>query len=113
MTNWQANANNVRKYKAVWGEDGLETTVLGLTFVVHENHLSKEGKLTLRCVSSVGPGSASFMPPPASPHVNRNNPAAASTASLANYDQNLEPHIVSPVMESMEVRFEGYIHSFL
>ena len=115
----QANSINVRKYKAVWGEDGLETTVLGLTFVVQENHLSSQGKLTLRCVSSVGPASASVVPPPqtqtqpeqpALQHVN--DQPAASTASLAGYDQNYEPHLLSPVMESMEVRFEGII-SFL
>ena len=102
----------MRKYKAAWGDDGLETTVLGLTFVVKQNHLSSKGKLILRCISSVGPASASVVPPPqtqpqapVSYHIN--DPPAASTASLAGYDQNYEPRQLSPVMESMEVRFEG------
>jgi len=29
--NLQANESNIRQYKSVSGEDGLETTVLGLT----------------------------------------------------------------------------------
>ena len=113
----QANANYMRQYKAVSGEDGLETTVLGLTFEVQEIHLMDQGKLTLRCVASVGPSSSThnvhnnnknnqYLPPR-----HNNPPPAASTASMGygdtNYPSEQQQHIGNQVMETMEVRFES------
>lgn len=109
----------MRQYKSVSGEDGLETTVVGLTFEVQENHLKDQGKLTLRCVASVGPSSSAH-----NSHNNNNNnnqyllprhnnnpPPAASTASMGYGDTNFpseqQQHIGNQVMETMEVRFEG------
>ncbi|XP_032793380.2 uncharacterized protein LOC116930122 [Daphnia magna] len=115
----KANANYIRQYKAVFGDDGLETTVLGLTFEVHESHLQNEGKLTLRCVASVN-----SIPSDSSSHHNQylsnnNNPppAASSTASLGGYEVNAgrtssPEHFYNPlIIETMsmvsEVRFEA------
>jgi hypothetical protein len=105
----------------VSGDDGLETTTLGLTFEVHESHLQNEGKLTLRCVTSVN----SF-PSDNSHHnnnqyhsnSNNNPPSAASTASLGGYETNdggrtsppehfYNPLIIETMSMSSEVRFEG------
>lgn len=99
------------------GDDGLETTVLGLTFEVHETHLQNEGKLTLRCVASVNsiPSDNSHHN---QYHSNSNNPPpAASTASLGGYETNAgrtnpPEHFYNPlIIETMsmvsEVRFEG------
>lgn len=99
------------------GEDGLETTVLGLTFEVHETHLQNEGKLALRCVASVNsiPSDNSYHN---QYHSNNNNPPpAASTASLGGYEVNAgrtsaPEHFYNPlIIETMsmvsEVRFEG------
>jgi hypothetical protein len=105
----------------VSGDDGLETTTLGLTFEVHESHLQNEGKLTLRCVTSVN----SF--PSDNTHHNNNQyhsnsnnnpPPAASTASLGGYETNdggrtsppehfYNPLIIETMSMSSEVRFEG------
>ncbi|XP_046644532.1 uncharacterized protein LOC124329499 [Daphnia pulicaria] len=115
------NANYIRQYKSVSGDDGLETTTLGLTFEVHESHLQNEGKLTLRCVTSVN----SF-PSDNSHHnnnqyhsnSNNNPPPAASTASLGGYETNdggrtsppehfYNPLIIETMSMSSEVRFEA------
>ncbi|XP_057365342.2 uncharacterized protein LOC130686064 [Daphnia carinata] len=115
----KANANYIRQYKAVFGDDGLETTVLGLTFEVHESHLQNEGKLTLRCVASVNsiPSDNSHHNQYLSNNNNNNNPPpAASTASLGGYERgagrtNPTEHFYNPIIETMsmvsEVRFEA------
>ncbi len=96
----------------------METTVLGLTFEVHEMHLQDEGKLTLRCVASVGPSSTHNSHHNQYQHYSNNNnpPPAASTASLGGYERgagrtNPTEHFYNPIIETMsmvsEVRFEG------
>ena len=123
----------MKQYKAVSGEDGLETTVLGLTFDVQDSHLKDQGKLTLRCVASVGPSASTHNTHqnnnnnhhqnypyqtyggPVNFNNNKNVPPAASTASMSygdgtitgNYPPEQQQHIGSQVMETMEVRFEG------
>ena len=109
----KAPSNYLRQYKAFSGEDGLETTVLGLTFEVRDDHLKDEGRLMLRCVASVGPATSNqnsrhnFYQ-----HQRNNPPPAASTISFGSFepvDRFDPPDQASSnaVIETMEVRFIG------
>lgn len=102
------------------GEDGLETTVLGLTFQVHETHLQNKGtQLTLRCDATFGPSSTrNSHHNNQHQHHSNNPPPAASTASLGGYEGSLEKvnpsdHFYNPnsnveyMSMTSEVRFEG------
>lgn len=59
LLSWSVNGdsapkNYVREFAAVYDEDGLETSILGLEFRVEEQHF-KEGEMRLRCTASISP----------------------------------------------------------
>ena len=100
----QAKNAHLRQFKSVTDSDGLEMTVSGLTFTVDEWHLRHQNKLSLRCVASVRLSDVDSQSA---------DPLAASTASFAGGYQRVrsggaDPNDADgPVVESMEVRFEG------
>ena len=119
----KANANYIRQYKAASGDDGLETTVLGLTFEVHDAHLQDDGKLSLRCVASVGPTHANFHHNQYQYQSNNNSPLPPDSLPISTVSSAFErneivapsehhqQHFYNPIIETMsmvsEVRFEG------
>ena len=90
----QVHQNWIRQYRFATGDEGLETTVLSLSFAVEPAHLTDQGKMTLLCTSTVG--SAAGL-----------NSASASTASLAASNSDDADGASHQASNAMEVQLIG------